>query len=389
MPVSFSRGAPAASGPFEAALLPDAAKEELCRSLLAEFGINNIRTREPDGELIHACLIDPTHRRQQAEPTASLNYKKLTYRCLGCGSKGGLLWFIAQCRGESTTEAKRWLATATGTDGNVMELDALMKYLDAVYDTKRVKATIPTYSTRMLEPWNLIHPYLTDPKDAYGRGIPEQNVIQMRVGYAEDYRVGKRADGSWVTSERIVIPHFWKGDLVGWQTRRLDARDGTPKYLSSPDFPKDHTIYNYQPRNERAVVVESMLSVVPHVHALPEMESTFGAGVTDDQTRLLAKHPTLVLFMDNDQAGWKAVEGYDTYWPNSNRVREHTPGLGEILSRSCNVLVVDNPYAADPGDMSTEDVLALVDAAIPFSVWKRPTRLLCYSCKEIAHDGAC
>jgi hypothetical protein len=386
---SFNRGAPPKKEPFLAGMLPLAQKEDLCRNLLAEFGVTNIRHRASDHELIHGCLIDPSHTRQQSEPTASLNYDKLVMRCLGCGARGGLLWFIAQCRGEgSTKDARRWLSKTVGIDGNVMELSDLMRYFDALYDTKSNKVPIPAYSKRMLEPWAFIHPYLTDPRDYHGRGIPEQNVIKMKVGYAEKYRVGRHPDGTDKTSERIVIPHFWKDDLVGWQTRRL-ASDGTPKYLSSPDFPKDQTIYNHQPSNEMVVVVESMLSVVTHVHALPCMEATFGASVTDTQMRLLAKHPTIVLWMDNDEAGWKAVEGYDVTKPKSGALIRHEPGMGEILGRSSNVLVVENPYAADPGDIHTLDAVALVRDAVPFSVWQRPKTLLCYRCKEVAHDGLC
>ena len=385
---TFARGAPPKAAPFEAGLLPLSQKEDLCRNLLAEFGITTIRHRSNDHELIHACLIDPSHNRQQSEPTASINYDKLTYRCLGCGARGGLLWFIAQCRGEeSTKDARRWLAKTVGLDGNVLDLSELMKFIDAVYDQKPGRGPIPTYSQRMLAPWALIHPYLTDPKDQGGRGIPEKNVINMQVGYAEKYRIGKNHDGSDRTSERITLPHFWRGDLVGWQTRRLGA-DGTPKYLSSPDFPKDQTIYNYDTTPEIVTVVESVLSVVPHSHAL-NMEATFGASVTETQMKLLAKHPQIVLFMDNDEAGWKAVEGYDVTKPKSGALIKHVPGMGEILGRSSYVRVVENPYAADPGDMETDDVIRLIYSAVPFSIWRRPTSLLCYRCKKVAHDGMC
>lgn len=372
MPVDFARG-PASQAPFEAGLLPLAQKEDLCRSLLAEFGATSIRERVSDHELIHGCLIDPTHRDQARNPTASLNYEKLTYRCLGCGARGGLLWFIATCRGGSSQEAGRWLAQTVGTDGQVMELADLMRYLDAVYANRKARPTIPTYSERMLAPWSLIHPYLTDPVSQGGRGIPESTVRALRLGYASDYKIGERADKSPITSERIVLPHFWKGDLVGWQTRRLDARDGTAKYLSSPDFPKDSTLYNYDPRATTAVVVESMMSVAAHLHALPQMEATFGASVTDTQVRLLAKHPTVVLFFDNDKAGWSATEQ-----------------VGAELARSATVFVVDNPFAADPGDMTTADVVDLVSHdLIPFAVWRRPSVLHCYRCGHAAHDGHC
>lgn len=391
MPVNFSRGAPP-KAPFGAGLLPLDQKEDLCRSLLSEFGITHIRERRQDSELIHACLIDPTHRNQDAEPTASLNFDKLTYKCLGCQASGGLLWFIAEVRGCTSQDALNWLNQETGLAGHVMDLDLLMKYFDSIYKPKAGLPPIPTYPERMLEPWNLIHPYLTDPKDQHGRGIPVENVTKMRLGYAEDYKVGKDVRDNWVTSERIVIPHFWKDRLVGWQTRRLDARDGTPKYLSSADFPKDQTIYNYQPRAERVVVMEAMLSAVSKVHLEEQTgppEATFGANVTDEQVRLLAKHSVVVLCMDNDDAGWKAVEGRDDLWPSSGQVKEHHEGLGERLGRSCVVLVWENPYAADPQDLSDEDYLHLVNTAVPFSVWRRPKTLLCYSCKEIAHDGRC
>jgi hypothetical protein len=385
---TFNRGTPAKKVAFEAAHLPMAAKEDLCRNLLAEFGVTNIRAREH--ELIHGCLIDPSHTRQDSEPTASLNFDKLVYRCLGCGARGGLLWFIAQCRGqENTQDARHWLAKTVGLDGNVMELADLMRYFDAIYDVRSHATPIPIYSKRMLEPWALIHPYLTDSKEQHGRGIREQNIIDMKVGYAEHYRIGKRADKTDITSERIVIPHFWKGDLVGWQTRRL-GNDGTAKYLSSPDFPKDQTVYHYDRARNKALIVESMLSVIPHVHAIDEMEATFGANVTEIQMTLLAKHPTIVLWMDNDEAGWKAVEGYDVTKPKSGALIKHEPGMGEILSRSSNVMVVESPYAADPGDMETADVLELYhDAAVPFSVWHRPASLMCYRCKDVAHDGHC
>ncbi len=393
MPVNFSRGipemTPTQSARFEANLLPLQQKEELCRSLLAEFGVVNIRERSKDHELIHACLVDPTHQNQDREPTASLNYQNLGYRCLGCGAKGYLPWLIAVVRGGTTEDARRWLNQETGLGGNVMDVSLLMKYLDSLYLPKVGLAPLVRFPETMLRPWALLHPYLTDPKP-YGREIREENVLQMRLGYAEHYKIGERADGTDITSERIVIPHFWKGDLVGWQTRRLNSRDGTAKYLSSPDFPKDQTIYNYEARHTGPVVVmEAMLSVVSKVHLERwHCEGTFGASMAEEQIRLLSKHPRIILFMDNDKAGWEAVEGTKTFSRDGRLLSSH-PGLGETLGRSSNVFVVENPWAADPQDISDEDFDSLCDQAVPYSIWRRPTTLLCYSCNEVAHDGPC
>jgi hypothetical protein len=374
---------------FEPALMPDQEKEALCRSLLEEFGAVNIRSSSR-GELVHGCLVSPgQHSDQDRHPTASLNFKKLTYNCLGCGSHGGLLWFIATCRKGSSQEARDWLAKATGIGGAVMDLSDLLRFFDAAYaDKKRESAPIPKYSERVLDAWPGIHPYLTDgvPEIGFdGRHIPEENLMHFRVGYSQHFPIGPNR-----ISERIVIPHFWKDDLVGWQTRRLNKRDGTAKYLASPDFPKDATLFNYDPTRKKAGIVESMLSSIKHYHALP-LEATFGATITEHQMRLMQRHETVVLWLDNDKAGWDAVEGrYDEVWRKGKVVTELVQeGLGSLLGRSMNVEVVDSPYAADACDMTTDDAVGLYESAIPFSIWQRPETLICYHCKGVAHAGPC
>lgn len=365
---------------FEPLSLPDSQKEDLARSLLDEFGAE-ITSASQDGELRHRCVM-PWH--QETRPSASLNYKNLVYKCLGCNSSGGLLWLIATVRGESGVEARQWLDEQTGLGGADFDLAAMLKFLDALYDpaTKAVPV-IPRFSDRVLAPWRAIHPWLTTGVPELGipgRGIPEANIMAMQVGYAPDYKVGETEDKRPITSERIVIPHYWKGHLVGWQSRRL-ADDGTPKYLATGDFPKDRTIYNYDPKRRTAVVVESPMSVLRHLHHLP-IEATFGASVTERQARLLAQHERVVLWMDPDPAGWNATEGY------VNDRGEKVVGLGEMLEPYTDVWVVDSPWAADAADMDDETADALVADAVPYPVWHRPRHLLCWLCKA-EHDGAC
>jgi hypothetical protein len=359
---------------FEPAFLPSEIKEELCKGLLNEFGIHDVREHARTSELVHGCRVSKYHSDQDRNPTASLNFDRLTFKCLGCKASGGILWFISQMRGCSTREAYQWISDQTGTGGSTLDLTLLLQMLDALEVSNSSRVPIPTYPDRFLDPWRLTHPYLTDPRSEGGRGIPLTNVLSMQLGYAYEYPVSEHQ-----TSERIVIPHFWDGRLVGWQTRRL-AADGTPKYLSSPDFPKDRTVYNYQRARSIAVVVEAPLSVVQHVHALP-MEATFGASVTEDQVALLAKHPTVVLFFDNDDGGWDAVQGR----PGERRGDLGLPGLAERLSPYSNVLVVENPYDADAGEMTTQDVSSLIAEAVPYSVWSKPTTLMCYRCKSPTH----
>lgn len=332
------------SDAFDIGFLPDVEKERIARSLLAEFGATHVKVA--GAELIHGCLLPfKDHQDQEHNPTASLNFEKLTYNCFGCGAGGGLLWFVGVMRDTSGTVARRWLEDQVGVGGGE-DLAQLLEFFDAIYSQERkVEKPMPHMNERILEPWMFIHPYMTEV-----RGISEETLMRFKVGYGEIKVRGTK-------SQRIVIPHFWRGDLVGWQTRRL-FKDGTPKYLSSPDFPKDRSVYSYNGQSKKAVVVESPLSVLSKYHVTPYIEATFGAKVSDRQVKLLSMHPKVILFMDNDEAGLNA-----------------THRLAEALESYSAVYVAANPYAADPADLDDETYQRAVDEALPYSVWTPPERL--------------
>jgi hypothetical protein len=350
----FGTGTPPVSGPFEAGMLPRAQKEQLCRDLLVEFGAERISVggRERD-ELVHGCLVTAYHRDQRRSPTAALNFDKLTYNCFGCGASGGLLWLIATCRKSTSEQALGWLSKQTGTGGHTTDAETLLAFLEAVFADKAKPPPIPTYSPRVLEPWLAIHPYLTDGAPDLGlkgRYLPETTIERFKLGWDPE-------------ADRIVLPHFWKGKLVGWQTRRIWS-DGSPKYLSSPDFPKDRTIFNADDpmiaKHGYAVVVESMMTVYAHAHEWPVV-ATFGAELTEAQLRLLQGLPAVITFFDNDEAGWKATE----------LVRDQLDGRGPL------VYCVESPYTkrTDGGDLSTDEFGMMVDQSVYGSTWQRPDEL--------------
>lgn len=334
------------TGVFEAGMLPAAQKEDLCMALLDEFGAQHVTRR--DDELIHGCLLPKGgHKDQVRNPTASLNWKKLTYKCLGCGSGGGLLWFIAECRGTSAAEARQWLEGATGTGNTLMSLHDLLAFFDALYVKREKYEPIPTYGEKVLRPWEWLHPYMTEVRE-----VPEETLVKMRVGWDPD-------------ADRIVIPHFWEDRLVGWQSRRL-AADGTPKYLSSPAFPREQTIYNYDYMAAEAVVVESPLSALRHLHHA-HIEATFGASITERQIKLLQRHPKVVLWTDNDKAGWDALEDHV-----NRRGKVERLGLINALSGHTRTYVVQSPWIEDPAELPDAEFDRLVSEAVPWSIWERP-----------------
>lgn len=363
--MSFSQGIrkPRGDGAtmFEQASLPDVQKRELCLGLLDEFGVRKVARETRDGELIHSCCVpNAGHKNGDRNASASLNWQKLTYNCFGCGSSGGLLWFIATCRGLDTPEAREWLGSKTGFGQSVMDLTSLIDLITQIFRRPETRSPIPSYSPAVLDPWlgwDFHHPYLTEtgriPGTRFlGRGIPESTLDHFRIGYADEYFDG---------SERIIIPAFWEGKLVGWQARCLpDDADRPDKYRNSPDFPRDRVLYNYDRDAAELLVVESPLSVLRHFHHLPQMCATFGAKVTDEQIRMLQRYQRVLLWFDNDTAGWEA-----------------TKTVAEALVRHVPVSVVDSPYAADPADMDDVMVeLMLTDRLVPSSIWHQPEKLI-------------
>lgn len=374
---------------FEPVLLPLSEKEHLVRELLSEFNLPIHSHSSHRNEFIVPCRVSARHKNQDREPTGAVNYDKLVYKCLGCQASGGLLWFIATHRNSSATEARDWLAKETGTDGQIMELSSLLRYVDALYGPKMTREPMPSYSAQFLDPWMLLHPWVTDPPDydpqgrnIGGWGVPEETAIERMIGYAEEYPMGTK-DHPAPPSERIVIPHFWKDRLVGWQTRRV-CNDGTPKYKSSPSFPKDTTLYGYDPDHHKvAVVVESPKSSLRHSHHV-HMIATFGANITESQIRLLGRYEKVIFWLDNDPAGWDACSDL-----KDNRGKITRLSVLEATSQMTQAWAVSSPYSADPAEIEDDDVEALVEEAVPWVIWRPPTSLLCYRCGQQAHAGGC
>ncbi len=346
-------------------MLPDAIKEQLAYDLLSDLGAHQIR-RSGD-ELVHGCLVCAHHRDQDRNPTAALNWRKLLWHCFS-GSGGSVLHLIAHVHGGSLDEARTWLHGRAGV-GRAMELPQLLTLFDQLYTQARPEP-LPVYSPRILEHWR-------GPVPAYAteRRIPAQTAEIM--GLVTD-PVGRIGDED--TGPRMVIPHYWKGQLVGWQSRRLPGSSG-PKYHSTPGFPADSTVYNHDPAASVVVGVESPASALRHMHHL-HMESTFGAAVTHRQLQLLAastgRTREVVWWMDNDVAGWMATE--------SRTVNGRPyPGGPEQLAAMVPVRVVESPFAADPADLDDDVADILVARAVPWPVWERPRILLCHRCYHSEH----
>lgn len=273
------------------------------RALLEHYGMQNDHeevTHTGETEVIHSCLLDRVdrhHNNGDQNPSAACNLDRKLYICYSYWG-GDLFHLVQKLENKDSFEAilpiiAPFLAGATVESGKLVEELEKLLATPGVYT-----ADLPSYSERVLAPWAVIHPYIHE------RGIDSDTASRLQIGW--------RADDN-----RITIPHFWDGKLVGWQSRSVPERPGLwpgtadagPKYKSTPGFPKSDTFYYDHsrpfPTGGTVVVVESPLSVIKATALGLEVPvlATFGAKVSATQAGMLADYDRVLLWADPDSAG--------------------------------------------------------------------------------------
>lgn len=327
------------------------------REVLARYGARNQTEQiNKDGttEIVHSCLLDqvePHHAHGDAHPSAWCNIDKGLYTCSVYWS-GDLIRLIQKMEGKETLAEVLPIVgeMLSGATRGVVEFQDELAKIFASHEI--VTPEIPSYAPQVLNPWLVAHPYLYDE-----RGISMETITALRLGF--DPR-----------ENRIVIPHFWRGELVGWQKRAIPERDswpGTenphPKYRSSSGFPKSETLYGDDlARGCPAVlVVESPASVIK-AHSLglrnPAPVATFGAKTSAIQADILSDYLVVYVWFDDDLAGYHGART-----------------LIERLMNRTRVLVVDphegpGPVSPDLGDFDDlAAVRARLESAVPAALW--------------------
>jgi DNA primase len=323
------------------------------RKVLQHYGMENDHdevTPTGDTEVIHSCLLDRVdrhHNNGDAHPSASCNLDKKLYICYSYW--GGDLFHLIQKMENRNSFAEivpflaQFLGDATAEpDEFRKEMEPLLAAL--LSRPGAYAANLPSYSDRVLAPWALIHPYLHE------RGIDSDTASRLKIGWRED-------------DNRIIIPHFWDGKLVGWQARAVPPRPGQwpgtaqpqPKYRSTPGFPKSDTLYHDhsrpRPTGGSVVVVESPFSVIKAT-ALgldTPVLATFGAKVSGTQIKMLADYDQVTIWADPDAAGYLMQRR-----------------LAEALHRNTRVRVVQPDEGQDLADCETLDyVKEKMESAVP------------------------
>ena len=303
-----------------------------CEAVLEHYGAQNVH-RDGD-ELVHSCIIDqvePHHSHGDATPSARLNVEKKAFMCWSYGG-GDIFWLILQMEG------KQYFHEIAPMLGQFLG-DAVVNTKDFVAEiegffSKESEPPLPLFHEQALKGWLVYHPYLET------RGIDFDTAVELQVGYDE-------------RANRIVIPVWHKGQLVGWQKRSIPEGDWPatepppgqgyiPKYLNPPGFPKHQVLYNLDrvlERGERTVIlVESPFSVLKaEALGIPNAVASFGASPSPDQLKQLRRFDKVYVWYDDDGAGYKgaslAIDGLLQYTNVLMVTPDENRDLGDYVSK--------------------------------------------------------
>lgn len=260
---------------------------------------------ESGDEIIHSCKLPfGMHQNGDQSPSASLNKKTLLFNCFTCGG-GSLFWLVENILDLNPNQAI--LKIKGYSSGIVEEYDTFLERLNGNLSKEKPenKVDIPVYSENILDQW------ISETEYMDSRGIDRAVQREMKIGLKECEQEWVRSGDAFqqISVSRIIIPHFFNNELVGWQGRKLTNDPRVPKYKNTKQFPKAWTLYNYDnlDKNDELIVVESPMSVLKLKSVgVNNVVSTFGASISAYQVSLMKKFQKICVWMDGDPAGRKA-----------------------------------------------------------------------------------
>jgi len=296
------------------------------------LGVGEVQ--ESGDELIHSCHLQlGNHKNGDRSPSASLNKDTLLFNCFTCGG-GSVIWLVQHSLNITREEAiAKLMGEARGT--NIVPIEDFIKRLEGVFEGKHhEREDIPIYSDTLLRRWEGPCDYLTS------RGVSEAVQREMRTGVERNRsEFSKSQNGDiQVVLDRVIIPHFMRGQLVGWVARKLTDIPGIPKYRNSKGFPRGAWLFNLDNVDTQSEVylVESPMSVlVLKSRGIRNVVATFGAKVDKQQINLLRNFSRVNIFMDGDTAG-----------------RLATDHIIDELQNYTKIGIINTPDDEDPATMS-------------------------------------
>lgn len=250
------------------------------------------------------------HKHGDTTGKFAIHREKKVFNCWVCGG-GSLLSLAMATQDLAEEDATEWIKQFAGEQTDERFEDEIE---DLLRDEIAREPVTPWFNEMVLDKF-VAHP---DEEEFWtylkSKGIDGGIAATHKVGYNQtEVKISKKGR---YEGPGIVFPHFWQGQLVGWQVRWLESDSERPpwvqKYHNTRDFPKKYTIYDL----ERWYLADDPIVVVESVPTALYLQSlgfasvaTFGSTVPPEQFKLLRRcQQGLILAPDADKAGDEFVQ---------------------------------------------------------------------------------
>lgn len=240
------------------------------------------------------------HKNGDTTGKLAINRDKMVYNCWVCGG-GSILQLVTALKGWDVEEATEWLYQFTRLSSQSKE-DFLTEIDGRLQTEEHHPTSLPYFNTAVLDRWQESHSWFDE------REISDEVRIEFRIGF--NPKALKFNKGGSYEGPAIVLPHFWKEKLVGWQLRFLDEDrpKWVPKYDNTTDFPKS-TVWGLdfaRKVKDPPIIVESVPTALFLLSEGHSAIATFGGGIKPEQIRhLRCFQQGVILAPDNDSVGTK------------------------------------------------------------------------------------
>lgn len=285
--------------------------------------------------------FDPwkTHKNGDTTGKLAINRDKGVYNCWVCGG-GTILSLVMEVKKLSPEEATTYLFNFTRR-GKASPQEFYQQVSRLLEEDKPVEKPLPHFNENVIKAWvENEHEWFAE------RGITDEIRRQFRLGFNPSARTFKKSLGVY-EGPAIILPHYWRDQLVGWQNRWLDSDRPrwVPKYTNTTDFPRETTLWGFtvaSTKSQPPILVESVPTACFLLSEGYSAIGTFGSQITPVQLRHLRGYQSgIMLAPDNDEAGRKWLQKATEYLERYIKIL-HVPSV--------------NGEGADLGDLSAQEL---------------------------------
>ncbi len=297
-------------------------------------------------------------------PSFTVSEEKQIFHCFGCHTGGNVFKFLMEYEKISFVEAVQELAEELGIplEFDQQESDERQSEQEILYDINTEAARYFSHNLLNSDEGEIALNYFQNRKikpatmRAFGLGYA-LNGWDNLLHYLQEKKIdiekaltlgliGQGKEGRLYDkfSSRIIFPIFSpNGRVVAFAGRILENKEGTAKYLNSPEsliYTKGRILYGLSHakdeirRLDKAILVEGYMDLISlYQSGIKNVVAVSGTALTEEQVQLLSRYTkNVVLLFDADTAGIKAA----------------MRSIELLLKRDFEIKIVSLPEGEDP-----------------------------------------